>query len=101
MALEFTDPGSDVGAEPSIPVAPAPSSPGAINARDAMRSVMDWRRKSAAGERNEQQADVSAAETPAAPATESTATAAEDAAAAPQPPGETESADREPDAPPI
>ncbi len=98
MAFEIVDAGSD-NAEPAIPIAPAPAKEGAINARDAMRSVMDWRRKNAAADNRatETQATEQRQESAAPePATESTeAKASDDAAAAQQqPPGETESADR-------
>src|SRR5437868_422768 len=80
----------DARNEPAILVAPAPSKDGPVSARDAMRSVVDWRRKAAA-ETRETSADVSAAPEPAASANESTAQA--EGTAAETPPRETESAD--------
>src|SRR5205823_6561652 len=78
-------------------VAPAPAKEGPINARDAMRSVVDWRRKSAAnqqtddgGQRTDEGAADSASSDPSSvvrPPSSETDTAAE------TPPRETESAD--------
>jgi hypothetical protein len=95
----------------AIPTAPAPAGDGAIGAREAARSLANWRHK-----RNEQTTDTSAdsaAPAAAAPAAEpesEAAQAADDAGeggaglkpAPPSPPGETESADAEAEAlPPI
>src|SRR5437868_6752595 len=64
---------SDNNIEPAIPIAPAPAKDGAINARDAMRSVVDWRRKSAAGATEQSQGTEQRQEAAPEPATESTA----------------------------
>jgi hypothetical protein len=114
MQSETVNAGAETPAQETIPVAPAPAKEGPINARDAMRSVVDWRRKSAAAtERenvgaglkpaptHERDADVSADDA-TSKATESTAQAEDTVETRPEsPPRETESADQEPEAPPI
>lgn len=70
---------------------------GPLNYREAARSVIDWRRKSAAQERNEQQQEASATE--ATPAQESAVEA--DAAPPEEAPGETQEADPAQELPPI
>src|SRR5437016_1995389 len=63
---------------------------GALSVRDAMRSVVDWRRKQTT-EDGEQRTDASAATAATPPQAESTAQAEDAAPASEQPSGETES----------
>src|SRR5437764_1181432 len=88
MTVENT---GDQPAAETIAVAPAPASDGPINARDAMRSLVDWRNKSAAAERKETPAPDASAEPATPEPTESTAQANDAAPAEGQPSGETES----------
>src|SRR5437588_150606 len=105
MTVENT---GDMPAAEPIAIAPAPASDGPINARDAMRSLVDWRHKSAAAARdsatqNDNGPDVGAGLKPAPTSepTESTAQADDAAPAEGQPSGETESQPEPATEPPI
>jgi hypothetical protein len=76
-------------------IAPAPAKDGPISLTDAMRSVVDWRRKSAASQTTQdgRRATDASADNASSEQTESTAQADDTAPAVEQAPGETESAE--------